>query len=374
MRRFALTLVTLATLTLPAAAQDYRVEILAEGLDRPWGMAFLPSGDLVITGRSGRLMLWDGAAVHPVAGAPAVVARGQGGLLDIAAAPDFARSATVWLSWVAPVQGGTSTHLGRARLDTATRSLTELETVFVVSPGVDSGAHFGGRILIHDGHVFLGLGDRGAKDFGPDHLAQDLSTENGTVVRLRLDGTIPPDNPLVGQPGAQPAIYSYGHRNVQAITAHPQTGAIWAAEHGEAGGDEINILRAGANYGWPLASHGVSYMLGRTFAPPHQPGDGFEAPVYHWGPGRSDNFPPSGMVFYNGDAFPDWRGDLLIGNLAHQYLGRFSVDGRSVSLSERLLAGQGWRIRDVAVGPDDGFVYVLVDGANAPLVRLVPAN
>jgi len=362
-------------LATPLGAQDYRVEILAEGLDRPWGMDFLPSGELVITLRGGALVLWDGATMRPVAGAPAVVDRGQGGLLDVAVDPDFAQSGRVWLSWVAPLRGGRpSTHLGHARLDPGAARIDGLETVLAMEPAVSGNNHFGGRLLIHDGHVWLGLGDRNSKDFGPDHVAQDLSSENGSVVRLRLDGSVPADNPFVDRAGARPAIYSYGHRNVQAITAHPRTGEVWVGEHGESGGDEINILRPGGNFGWPLASHGVSYMIGRQFAPPHRAGDGFEAPVYHWGPGRSDNFPPSGMVFYEGAAFAQWQGHLLMGNLGHRYLGLFSVEGRAVTQVDRLLEGRGWRIRDVAVGPQDGFVYVLADGAGAPLLRLVPAR
>ena len=363
-----------APLAAPLAAQDYRVEVLAPGLDRPWGMEFLPGGELLITQRGGSLVIWDGAALNPVAGAPAVDARGQGGLLDVALAPDFAQSGRLWLSWVAPGNGGPTTHLGHARLDRDGARVLDLETVLAVEPGVSGNGHFGGRLLIHEGHVWLGLGDRNFKDFGPDHIAQDLGSENGSVLRVALDGSVPADNPFVGQPGARPAIWSYGHRNVQAITAHPRTGEVWVGEHGESGGDEINILRRGANFGWPLASHGTSYMIGRQFAPPHRAGDGFEAPVHHWGPGRSDNFPPSGMVFYEGAAFPQWRGNLLMGNLRHRYLGRFTVEGRDVVQVDRLLEGEGWRIRDVAVGPEDGFIYVLADGEGAPLLRLVPAR
>jgi len=363
-----------ALLATPLAAQDYRVEVLVPGLDRPWGMEFLPTGELLITERGGALVLWDGAELSPIAGAPAVDARGQGGLLDIALAPDFAQSGRLWLSWVARAPGGPSTHLGHARLDREGGQIRDLETVLVVEPGVSGNGHFGGRLLIHEGHVWLGLGDRNFKDFGPEHIAQDLGSENGSVLRLALDGSIPADNPFVGQPGARPAIWSYGHRNVQAITAHPETGEVWVGEHGESGGDEINILRRGGNFGWPLASHGTSYMIGRQFAPPHRAGDGFEGPVHHWGPGRSDNFPPSGMVFYEGAAFPDWRGHLLMGNLRHRYLGLFSVAGREVAQVGRLLEGEGRRIRDVAVGPEDGFIYVLADGEDAPLLRLVPAR
>ena len=356
-------------------AQDYRVEILAEGLDRPWGLSFLPgTSDIIMTSRSGALMihsLEDGTTT-PIDGAPEVDTRGQGGLLDIEPGPDFARDGWLYMTWAGQGEGGSSTHVGRARLDREAGALTDLEVLHVVNPFMGAPAHYGARIAFADGHLFAGFGDRNEKDFGPDHIAQDLSTENGAVVRLTLDGEIPDDNPFVGQDGAAQAIWSYGHRNIQAMATHPETGAVWLAEHGEAGGDEINITTRGGNFGWPLAAFGVDYRTGQPFAEPHQEGDGFVAPVFYWPPGRTDHFPPSGMAFYNGDAFPEWQGHLLIGNLFHRYLGLFSVDAESVEPAARLLDGRDWRIRDVAIGPDDGFIYVIADGENAPLIRLVP--
>ena len=360
-----------------ATADVYEVEILAEGLDRPWGMAFLPgTNDILMTGRTGRLMLWhaDSGEVTELSGAPEVDSRRQGGLLDIEPAPDFADSGHVYMTWSGAVDGGTTTHLGRGVLDRDAGELRDLEVLFRVSPGVDSQAHYGSRIVFHDGHVFMGTGDRNSKDFGPDHIAQDLSSENGAVVRLTLDGEAPSDNPFVDTSGAAPAIWSYGHRNIQAMAANPWTGELWLAEHGEAGGDEINVVQAGGNFGWPLAAFGVDYRTGQQFADPHREGDGFVAPVFHWPPGREDHFPPSGMAWYDGDAFPDWQGHLLVGNLFHRYLGLFAVDGHEVSAPIRLLEDRGWRIRDVAIGPDDGFIYVIADGEGAPLFRLVPAD
>ena len=366
-------------LALPAQADDpYAIEILAEGLDTPWGMSFLPgTSDIIMTSRRGAVMIYnaDSGEVEDLSGAPEVDARGQGGLLDIAPAPDFADSQLVYMTWSADVGGGeTTTHLGRARLDRDAGALSDLETLFVVSPAMDSQAHYGSRIVFADGHVFMGTGDRNRKDFGPEHIAQDLSSENGAVLRLTMDGHIPEDNPFVDQDGAAGAIWSYGHRNIQAMAQHPDTGEIWLAEHGEAGGDEINVVQRGGNYGWPLAAFGVDYRTGEQFAEPHQPGDGFIAPVFHWPPGREDHFPPSGMAWYDGDAFPDWQGHVLVGNLFHRYLGLFAVDGHEVSAPVRLLEGEGWRIRDIAVGPDDGFIYVIVDSDDAPLLRLVPAD
>lgn len=361
-----------------SAQSGYSVEILHEGLDRPWALEFLPGGeDIVITGRGGALWLHEGESggLRSLSGTPSVATDGQGGLLDIAAAPDFAESRHVWLTWSGAGEGGATTHLGRARL--GDEGLEGLETVFTVSPFMNSPAHFGSRIVFHEGDMYVGLGDRSQKDFGPEHISQRLDSENGTVIRLTADGGIPGDNPFVDTEGAQDAIWSYGHRNIQAMAVQPGTGALWVAEHGENGGDEINVVERGSNYGWPLAAHGVTYSGGEVFAPPHREGDGFIAPVWHAPAGREAPYPPSGMAFYEGDAFPDWEGHMLLGNLGQEYLGLFAVSGETggeqVELVDRLLADQGWRIRDVAVGPD-GYVYVISDGENGRLVRLVPGS
>lgn len=360
-------------LAAPAQAQDYTIDVLQENLDRPWGFDFLPGTDrIALTLRGGDVLLWHPDGLVELTGAPDVVFGGQGGLLDIAAAPDFAQSGWLYMTWTGAAEGGTTTHLGRARLDGM--ALRDLEVLHAVSPGIDSGAHFGSRIAFADGHVFAGFGDRGFKNFGPDHIAQDLGSENGSVIRLTLDGEIPADNPFVGQMGTAGAIWSYGHRNIQGMTVHPETGAVWVAEHGEAGGDEVNVIQRGGNYGWPLASFGVTYRGGDEFAPPHQPGDGFVAPAFHWPAGRDNHNPPSGMVFYDGEAFPDWQGHLLIGNLLHRYLALFDEEGGELTPVARLLDGQNWRIRDVAVGPQDGFIYVLTDGEDGKLLRLRPAG
>lgn len=377
MRSLWILLPAMAALFLGVPAKSdraYSVETLAEGLERPWGMAFLPDrGDLIITLRGGGMVLWSAEhGVTEIEGAPRVVSQGQGGLLDVAVGPDYADRGVVYLAWVDRVEGGTTTHVGRARLDRAAGALTDLEVLHVVTPGMPGGGHFGSRIVFHDGFLYAGFGDRNSKDFTANHISQDLGSENGSVIRLTLDGEIPADNPFVDQEGAAGAIWSYGHRNIQAMTVHPETGAIWLAEHGESGGDEVNIVQRGGNFGWPLASFGVNYRDGSRFSPPHQPGDGFIAPAHHWPAGRTEHFPPSGMAFYTGEAFADWQGHLMIGNLYHRYLGLFSEsDGELVEVA-RLLDGEGLRIRDVAVGPEDGFIYVLADGPGAPLLRLVP--
>ena len=378
MTRFtAFTTATAIMIGVPALAQDYTHEVLAEGLENPWAMAFLPNGDdILMTGRMGAFFIYDADSgeVSELDGAPDVATQGQGGLLDVALAPDFETSNVIYMTWSGAVDGGTTTHLGRGTLDLEAGSVNDIETLFQVSPAVDSDAHYGSRIVFHDGHLFMTTGDRNNKDFGPDHIAQDLGTENGSVLRLTMDGEAPADNPFADTDGAQPAIWSYGHRNIQAMTVHPDTREIWLAEHGEAGGDEINIVARGENFGWPLAAYGVDYRTGEQFADVHQDGDGFVAPVYHWGPGRDDHFPPSGMTFYDGEAFADWQGHLLVGNLFHEYLGLFDVNGEDVSDPARLLEGEGHRIRDVAVGPNDGFIYVLGDGDSAPLLRITPSE
>ena len=381
-RKFLAALaLTTALMPLSGVAQaqtDYSIETLAEGLNEPWALAFLPgSPDIILTGRTGELMIWEAESgtVVSVDGAPEVDARGQGGLLDIAPAPDFAESELLYMTWSgADDSGDTATHLGRARLDRAAGTLSDLEVLHVVGPFMDAQGHYGARIVFADDHIFMGTGDRQQKDFGEEHISQQLGTGYGAVLRLRMDGSVPDDNPFTDTQGAAPEIWSYGHRNIQALAVHPETGALWLAEHGENGGDEINIVQRGENYGWPLVSYGVDYRTGEAFAPEPSEGDGFVAPVFHFGPGRDDNFPPSGMAIYDGEAFPDWQGHLLVGNLRHQYLGLFPVDGETVSAPERLLSDQGLRIRDVAVGPDDGFIYVIGDGEGVPLLRLVPAG
>jgi quinoprotein glucose dehydrogenase len=383
-RAASVAALTLGLSVSPALAQQspaFEVERIADGLTSPWAIAFLPDGDrLLVTERTGALKLVtvDGGDVAEIAGVPEVVSEGQGGLLDIALHPDYPAEPYVYLTWSgADDEGRTATHVGRAALDLEAMTLGAVEVLFAAGPFFatsESSGHYGSRIAFADGHMFVGFGDRQFKNFGPDHIAQDLSSANGAIVRLNLDGSVPQDNPFVATEGAEPAIFSYGHRNIQALTVHPESGALWVAEHGEAGGDEINVAVAGGNFGWPLAGYGVDYRTGAQFSQGHADVEGVTAPIFHWGPGRADNFPPSGMVFYDGAAFPEWQGRLLIGNLAHQYLGLFEVSGEQVAEPERLLEDEGWRIRDVAVGPADGFVYAIADGADAPLIRLVPTS
>ena len=353
------------------------VETVVDGLAHPWGLTFLPDPSfLLVTEREGRLQLVDrdDGSMSEVTGLPDIHVAGQGGLLDVAVGADGNDDPTVFLTYVATDEDGlSSTHLARAMLDADEPALVDLEELYAVEPFKESDGHFGSRVVIGpDDHVYVSTGDRQDKEFSADHPSQRKEDGWGSVLRLAPDGTVPDDNPFVGEEDVEPAIFSYGHRNVQGMTVHPDTDAIWVTDHGEQDGDEINVLEAGGNFGWPLAHYGCTYGDGEPIG--DEPGDRDDVvdPVYYW-PCNSGGFPPSGMWFYRGDAFPAWQGDLFVGNLAGQYLGRFSVDGEDVEELDPLLANRGWRIRAVTEAPDTGDLYVLVDDANAPLVRLSPA-
>jgi aldose sugar dehydrogenase len=354
--------------TAPAAAQPQavetetgtiHVETVASGLAHPWGMAFLPDGRMLVTERPGALRIVDSDfnISEPLSGVPQVFAQGQGGLLDVAIDPDFASSQLVYLSFAEPGSGGASTAVARGRLGEG--GLEDVEVIFRQEPKVSGGNHFGSRLVFHgDGTLFIGLGDR--FKFDP---AQDLTNHIGTVVRINPDGSVPDDNPFVGEDGARAEIWSYGHRNIQGATRHPDTGELWFHEHGPRGGDEVNVPRAGENYGWPVVSWGNHYD-GREIPDPSSRPE-FAGSVHVWDP----SIAPSGMTFYTGDVFPEWRGDLLVGGLVAQSLVRLSLDGREVTSEERIELGA--RIRDVVEGPE-GAVYILTDAPNGQVLRLTP--
>lgn len=362
-----------------ALASAYEVEVVTDDLNHAWGMSFIPNDSrMLISERPGRLLLVDrnaGTRIE-VAGLPAIHARGQGGLLDIQLDPLFPAEPWLYMTYSAnDARGRSSTYLARARLDLEHARLHELNVLYAAEPHVSSNAHYGSRITFDaERRIHFSVGDRNSKDFGPQHYSQDRSNDLGSILRLHADGSIPEDNPFVSESEARGAIFSYGHRNPQGLEFHPKTGELWSNEHGERNGDEINVIAAGGNYGWPVATWSVGYMTGRRFAatPPERPDT--VAPVHFWSADHPEGFPPSGLAFYFGEAFPEWEGNLFMGNLRHQYLGRFVVNGHQVEMVERLLSDRGWRIRDVAVGPDDGFLYVLIDQPRAPLVRLRPAR
>jgi glucose/arabinose dehydrogenase len=345
-------------------AAPVRVETVARGLEHPWGLAFLPDGRMLVTERPGRLRLVDrnGRLSDPLGGVPDVFAQGQGGLLDVALSPDFARDRLVYLSFAEPGEGGAGTAVARGRL--AERSLEGPRVIWRQRPKVGGANHWGSRLVFRrDGTLFVTLGDR----FNYRERAQDLSVTLGKIVRINADGSVPRDNPFVGRAGAAPEIWSYGHRNVQAAALHPQTGDLWTVEHGARGGDELNRPEAGKNYGWPVITYGVDYSgakIGEGTARP-----GMEQPVYYWDPVIA----PSGAAFYTGSAFPDWRGSLFIGGLASRVLVRLTIAGGRVTGEERYLADLGERLRDVRQGPE-GFLYLLTDNPAGRILRVGPAR
>jgi len=378
----SMALAGVAFATTAAADNDttaYEIETVAEHFEYPWGMTFLPGdGRMLITERPGRLKLVDrdSGDIQQIDGTPEVDDRNQGGLLDVAAHPDFEDNGWIYLTWAGNDEDGkTSTYVGRGKLDLDDLRLSDLEEIFVADPHVDSDGHYGSRIVFDgDNRIYITVGDRQSKDFGPHHYSQDKSNHIGTTIRLNDDGSVPEDNPFVDDPDARDEIYSYGHRNSQGMAFHPETGELWQNEHGEYNGDEINVIKAGANYGWPIATYGIDYSTRERFADLPTDNPDTEDPVFHWAADDPEGFPPSGFAFYDGEAFPEWQGNALMGTLRHEYLGRFTINDHDVDLAERLLDGEGWRIRDVAVGPDNGFVYVLIDDTDVPLVRLRPAE
>ena len=340
------------------------VDVVVSGLNHPWGMAFLPDDRILITERNtGNLYVLDTAHTlsMPLKGVPEVWAQGQGGLMDVALDPAFGDNRYVYLSYAKPGEGGkATTALGRGKL--VNHRIDDFQDIFVQEPYVRGSKHFGNRIEFSpDGKfVFLGLGER--FQFDP---AQDLSNHLGTVIRIFPDGRVPADNPFVGRANAEDEIWSFGHRNIEAMDFQPETNTLWAGEMGPKGGDELNRIKKGANYGWPIVSWGDHYIIRRIPDPPTRPE--FKDAVLHWTPVIS----PSGMVFYEGNMFPDWKNDLLIGGLTHGELVRVVFDGTEAREEDRLPLPE--RVRDVDTGPD-GAIYVLTDEDNGKLWRITPVG
>jgi len=369
--RFSIIGATICTLTVVdvASAQtfssehhEFRVTTVARGLVHPWSLAFLPNGDMLVTERVGRLRIIRNGELRPmpVAGVPEVELGGQGGLLDIALHPKFAENRLIYLSYAAAGEGGSGTEVARAHL--IDDELVDLERIMDVRPKSIGGRHFGSRLLFgRDGYLYVTAGERANSD-----RAQNLGDLAGSIMRITDDGGVPPDNPFVGRADARPEIYTYGNRNPQGLAMHPETGQIWEAEHGPKGGDEINILVAGTNYGWPVISYGRSYSgaeIGEGTAKA-----GMAQPVRHWG---VPSVSPSGMAFYTGGDFPSWRDNMFLGALSGRVLIRLVLDGTEIVHEERLLEDFGERIRDVRQGPD-GSLYLLTDSPKGRLLRLDP--
>jgi len=355
------------------ALHDYRVVTVAEGLVQPWSIAFVPGGDVLITERPGRLRIVRGGKLlpTPVAGVPEVAYENQGGLLEVALHPHFATNRFVYLTYAKKRPDGTGNTTALVRATFEKDALTGVTQLF---ESVSTGrGHFGGKIAFDGkGHLFLTLGDRQVPPEGnlEAHPAQNLSNHHGKVVRLNEDGTVPADNPFVGRAGAKPEIWSYGHRNVQGIAIDPATGNVWTNEHGPQGGDELNLERAGKNYGWPVIGFGVNYTTGKAIhAGTHK--EGMEQPLHIWVP----SIGISGAMFYTGDRFPQWKGQLFIAGMPGEQLGRVTLAGEKVLSRETILPGVG-RIRDIRQGLD-GFIYLATedrDGKPTPVVRLEPVD
>jgi len=340
-------------------------DVVATGLDHPWAIVFLPDGRLLVTERAGRLRVItrEGSISAPVQGLPEVFAQGQGGLLDVVLGPTFASDRLIYWSYAEPRVGGNGTSVARGRLSDDVSSVENVQVIFRQTPAWDSRGHFGSRLVFdREGRLYVTLGDRQRSE--PRQLAQDLSTNIGKVVRIDPDGAASAGNPFVGRANARAENWSYGHRNIQGADLNPDTGELWIVEHGPRGGDEINIARAGLNYGWPVIGYGEEY----NGQPMHEASarEGMEQPVYYWDPVIA----PGDMDFYRGTLFP-WRGDILIAGLDSEALVRLDVEGERVTGEERFALGVG-RIRDVAES-EDGALWVVTDEDNGRLVRLTPA-
>ncbi|MGA0571047.1 PQQ-dependent sugar dehydrogenase [Variovorax sp. VNK109] len=364
------TISGIAVLPVAAQAVSVRAEVVATGLANPWGVAFLPEGQWLVTEKGGsmRVVGADGRIGEPLQGLPQIAAGGQGGLLDVLADSAFAQNRTVYFCFSEPGMGNqssaNSTALASARLSVDHRRLENVRVIFSQKPKVASRAHFGCRIVeSRDGTLFMTLGDR----FSRMQDAQTLDNHHGKVIRIRKDGGIPPDNPFVKRGGALPEIWSYGHRNGQGATLAPD-GSFWMHEHGPQGGDEINVPQAGRNYGWPVITYGENYGGGKI-GDGITSRDGLEQPLHYWAP----SIAPSGMAFVTSDRYgPAMKGSLLVGSLKFGYVNRITLAGGKVQGEQKLIADIGDRIRDVKQGPD-GFIYVLTDNSRGRLIRLQPS-
>lgn len=357
---------------LRSAYHDYHVTTVVEGLERPWSVAFLPGGDMLVTEKPGRLRIVRGGQLleEPVMGVPEVLDEGQGGLLDVMPHPNFASNHLLYLTYSKPFDNGEGATTAIARGVFENDQLKDVEVLFEAES--EGRGHYGSRLAFDEnGYLFFSVGDRQAPPRGDleGHPAQDLSNHHGTINRIHDDGQIPTDNPFVDQEGVRPEIWSYGHRNPQGLAFHPETGDLWSTEHGPQGGDEVNLIRQGLNYGWPVIGYGVNYRSGQAIHEgTHR--DGMEQPSHVWVP----SIGTSGLMIYSGDRFPEWRGNIFAGGLSGQQLARLTINGQDVEQEETLHFGMG-RIRDVRQGPD-GLIYLVLDNrdGDSPILRLEPAE
>ena len=361
-RLVRLLALALCAAAAPASALEYEVEIVAKGLAYPWSLAVLPDGDMLVTEREGRLrIIRDGRLdPTPIAGVPDTYAQDQGGFFDILPHPQFAANRQVYLSYSQGTRRANFLAVGRARFDGA--SLSGFEVIFMAEPDKDTPNHFGGRMaFLDDGTLLIVCGD----GFDYREQALDLGSLLGKTLRIGADGSIPPDNPFVGRDGVRPEIWSYGHRNQQGIVATPH--GVYLHEHGPRGGDELNRIEPGNNYGWPAITYGMDYS--GSYVSPYTAHPGMEQPVIHWTP----SIAPAGLAYYDGEAFPGWRGNLLVASLVERSVRRIAIEDGGAILQQVLFTELGERLRDVRAGPD-GYVYLLTDSADGQLLRIKPAG
>lgn len=343
------------------ASLNYTSEIIVPDMNIPWGMAFLPDGSMLITEKSGELIHFKNGEKIKIGGIPDIYVRGQGGFMDIKLHPNYTNNGWIYFSYASPEGEGDggNTAIMRAKLNANT--LIEKQVLYKANPNTTKGQHFGSRIEFdNDGFLYFSIGERGERDINP----QDITRDCGKIYRLYDDGRIPEDNPFINSPNVKKAIYSYGHRNPQGMIKNPETGEIWVHEHGPQGGDEINIIQKGKNFGWPVISYGINYD-GTAFTDLTSK-EGMEQPLFYWVP----SIAPSGFAFVTSDKYPDWKGNLLVGSLKFQYLERLVLNNGKVIKREKLLDKIG-RVRDVVQAPD-GYIYVAVEGKG--IVKIIPSN
>ena len=349
--------------TFQSEKHNFTIETVVEGLRNPWSVDFLPDGKILVTEKRGRLRIVEnGVLSDPVKGLPKVKAKGQGGLLDIALDPEYAENNIIYLTYSGKGKGGIGTEVIKGKL--LGNELTDTNVIFKLNQKTNTGYHFGSRLLFgKDGSLFITLGDRGDKD-----RAQDINDHAGSLIRINKDGTVPEDNPFLNNPNAKPEIYTYGNRNMQGIATHPETGDVWTIEHGPQGGDELNLMKPGVNYGWPVITYGVNYGIGTKIGEGTEK-KGMAQPVHYWVP----SIATSSLLFYTGDKFPHWKGNAFVSSLKFGQLARLEMKGNKVIKEERLINGKVGRIREVQQGLD-GYIYIITDESDGKLYILKPIN
>lgn len=344
---------------LQTETPSYKIEKVVQNLSNPWGMAWLPDGSMLITEKDGRLIHFKNGEKTEIANVPKVYNSGQGGLMDIELHPNYKENGWIYITYASEEGSGNGGHTALMRCKLEGNSLTNIETLYKAGPNTTAGQHFGSRIEFdNDSFVYFSIGERGERDVNP----QDITRDGGKIYRLNDDGSIPNDNPFYNEPNAKKAIYTYGNRNPQGMAKHPETGKIWMHEHGPKGGDEINIVKKGANYGWPIVTYGVNYSGTEITNETTKPG--IEQPIYYWVP----SIAPCGMAFVTGEKYPQWKGKLLVGSLKFAYVELLTLDGEKVINREKIAQDIG-RVRNVKMGPD-GLIYIAVEGQG--IFRLIP--